>query len=71
MRWASGEDVVFAYHFFKMILDESVPVWAAISFLRSPTVSSGLHFTRTWNRSEFRFDVKKSGVTYPCVPDGR
>ena len=25
----------------------AVPVWAAISFFRSPTVSSGLHFTRT------------------------
>lgn len=39
--------VTSAYHFFNVILVESVPVWAAMSFLRSPTVSSGLHFTRT------------------------
>jgi hypothetical protein len=36
-----------SYHFFSWILDASVPICAAISFLRSPTVSSGLHFTRT------------------------
>jgi hypothetical protein len=35
------------YHFFSCILDASVPVCAAISFLRSPTVSSGEHLTRT------------------------
>lgn len=35
------------YHFFKTILSYFVPVCAAISFFKSPTVSSGLHFTRT------------------------
>ena len=44
LTWAG---VISAHHFFNMILDGSVPVWAAMSFLRSPTVSSGLHFTRT------------------------
>uniref|UniRef100_A0A6B0U819 Putative eukaryotic translation initiation factor 6 eif-6 n=1 Tax=Ixodes ricinus TaxID=34613 RepID=A0A6B0U819_IXORI len=36
------------YHFFSTILSHLVPVCAAISFLRSPTVSSELHFTRTF-----------------------
>ena len=36
------------YHFFKMILSQCVPVCAAINFLRSPIVSSGLHLTRTF-----------------------
>jgi hypothetical protein len=31
-----------------LILSAFVPVWAAMSFLRSPMVSSGLHLTRTW-----------------------
>lgn len=37
------------YHFFKTILSYFVPVWAAINFFRSPIVSSGLHFTRTFS----------------------
>ncbi|CAN7940800.1 unnamed protein product, partial [Ixodes pacificus] len=43
------------HHFFSTILSHLVPVCAAISFLRSPTVSSELvhvlrylHFTRTF-----------------------
>lgn len=35
------------YHFFRTIFSCFVPVCAAISFFRSPMVSSGLHFTRT------------------------
>lgn len=44
--------LLFTYHFLKTIFDAFVPVWAAMSFLRSPTVSLGLHFTRTLRRSE-------------------
>nr|XP_037269720.1 uncharacterized protein LOC119161383 [Rhipicephalus microplus] len=36
------------YHFFKTILSHRVPVCAAMSFFRSPIVSSSLHFTRTF-----------------------
>lgn len=41
------------YHFLRTILSYLVPVCAAMSFFKSPTVSSGLHFTRTFfpNRS--------------------
>lgn len=51
------DSAVFAYHFRNEILDASVPIWAAMSFLRSPTVSSGLHFTRTLKGSEFQPNV--------------
>ncbi|XP_022648694.1 uncharacterized protein LOC111260866 [Varroa jacobsoni] len=36
------------YHFFRTILSYRVPVCAAISFFRSPTVSSDLHLMRTF-----------------------
>jgi len=41
------------YHFLRTIFSDFVPVWAAISFLRSPIVSSPLHLTRIFfpNRS--------------------
>lgn len=35
------------YHFFNWILLAIVPVCAAMSFFKSPTVSEGRHFTRT------------------------
>jgi hypothetical protein len=38
---------VVTYHFLSTIFRQSVPFCAAMSFLRSPTVSSGLHLTRT------------------------
>jgi len=46
------EAMGLSYHFFKMILEASVPVCAAINFLRSPTVSSGLHLTRTKQKTQ-------------------
>lgn len=49
------------HHFFSWILLGSVPVCAAISFFRSPTVSSGLHFTRT--EQEKRQLLCKGGST--------
>ena len=39
------------YHFLSSIFLQSVPVCAAMSFFRSPTVSSGLHLTPRWYTS--------------------
>eukprot|EP00001_Collodictyon_triciliatum_P056865 10133_5 len=36
------------YHFWRRIFSARVPVCAAMSFLRSPIVSSALHLTRTF-----------------------
>lgn len=41
------DKLVAAHHFFSWIFEAFVPVCAAMSFFRSPTVSSGLHLTRT------------------------
>lgn len=58
------------YHFLSTILSQRVPVCAAISFFRSPIVSSGLHLTRTFfpNRSlQVTSNIMMGGVVEVTV----
>ena len=58
---------ISTHHFFNCIFVWSVPVCAAISFFKSPTVSSGLHLTRTkclWRL--FRSDWGGYNRVYLC-----
>jgi hypothetical protein len=47
VKGSPGKQGKEANHFLSWTFLEFVPVWAAMSFLRSPTVSFGEHFTRT------------------------
>lgn len=64
-----------AHHFLSCILEASVPVCAAISFFKSPTVSSGLHLTRTGECTKNQLVTGKSNsestVTHLCDLDDR
>lgn len=44
-EWVGHEEDRISY-FLDVILGWCEPVWVAMTFFRSPTVSSGLHFTR-------------------------
>ena len=58
------------YHFLRTILFHRVPVWAAISFFKSPMVSSVLHLTRTFfpRRSLQTTSIIVAGPTTQLLP---
>lgn len=68
----SNRRVTTTHHFFSWIFVWSVPVCAAISFLRSPTVSFGLHLTRTLTRRiQQHWLLDRWQPPYLCVQDDR